>query len=504
MWVDNKEPQMNTFLRPFVQQANNLFEKKIVWTSDERIVVRSRFVAFCCSADSKARYSIFNMSQYNAHYGCTICYYYGSYIEGSMRYPLTSHDEVRKRTHDGIIIDMRTAFENEQTIRGVCGPSELMNLQGFNLIRGQAIDVLHCIWIGVAQKHTNLLLKSVGYEYYINSDTKAIINQRLKVIKIPTILSRKPRSLEQMPKWKAIEWRNWLLFYAIPCLQGCIPQKYIDHLAMLSNTVFLLSQGVIRRQDLERARELMHRYIALYERYFDKRHIIYNIHLAEHLLECIEDLGPSWVHSTCGLESWNYKLRKMITSPKGIVQQIVSYQLRTLIARQMHNLELSLNVRQELQRVLFKKNLTEALQIEDVYLVTEKISRQPTPCERQALEQRNVHCENIYFFQKMVGSFGEIWTTNVDSRLNNYVLLWDNRFCRIEEIICFGEPFICGAFAVVLEISTYVNFATHIACVSRETDVVFIKPDEIRSLAFIIIIEETVFITSVSNHFEID
>lgn len=46
------------------------------------------------------------------------------------------------------------------------------------------------------------------------------INKRFRKIKTPTRLSRRPRTLEELKNWKVSEWKNWLLYYAMPCLVG--------------------------------------------------------------------------------------------------------------------------------------------------------------------------------------------------------------------------------------------------------------------------------------------
>ena len=66
-----------------------------------------------------------------------------------------------------------------------------------------------------------------------------IIDSRLFSIQSPTGITRSSRSINDCYKWKASEWKSWLLFY---CLQSLLKDKYLVHLAMLSQATNILFQ----------------------------------------------------------------------------------------------------------------------------------------------------------------------------------------------------------------------------------------------------------------------
>ena len=69
LWIGPKEPNMGTFLTPVVSELNKLSQEGILWKPDGINEVRSLFIPVCVCADSKARYTFYNMTQYNGRYG---------------------------------------------------------------------------------------------------------------------------------------------------------------------------------------------------------------------------------------------------------------------------------------------------------------------------------------------------------------------------------------------------------------------------------------------------
>lgn len=48
-------------------------------------------------------------------------------------------------------------------------------------------------------------------------------NNKLLQIKPPCEITRTPRSITERKYWKGSEWRNFLLYYSVVCLQNLMP-----------------------------------------------------------------------------------------------------------------------------------------------------------------------------------------------------------------------------------------------------------------------------------------
>ena len=55
----------------------------------------------------------------------------------------------------------------------------------------------------------------------------------------------------------ASELQSWLLYYALPCLVGYLPDKYLEHFARFSEAIYILLGSEITPTQLHRARDLL-------------------------------------------------------------------------------------------------------------------------------------------------------------------------------------------------------------------------------------------------------
>ena len=58
----------------------------------------------------------------------------------------------------------------------------------------------------------------------------------------------------------ASELQSCLLYYALPCLVGYLPDKYLQHFARFSEAIYILLGSEITPSQLKRARVLLDRF----------------------------------------------------------------------------------------------------------------------------------------------------------------------------------------------------------------------------------------------------
>ena len=102
-------------------------------------------------------------------------------------------------------------------------------------------------------------------------------------------------------------------------------KKYIDYWILFVESLYILLQSKIRISALNRADELLHKFVALTEEYFGPSEMTYNIHILLHLCQSVMNWDPLWTHSNFPFESGNYHLLKAINCAKGVPHQILRY-----------------------------------------------------------------------------------------------------------------------------------------------------------------------------------
>lgn len=91
--------------------------------------------------------------------------------------------------------------------------------------------------------------------YFIGHKLKEI-DKTLKNIKTPYIIHR-TQIQNNLNHWKASEFRSFLLYYGIPCVEGILPNSYLEHFACLVEATFLLLQEKITAKDINRCKKLL-------------------------------------------------------------------------------------------------------------------------------------------------------------------------------------------------------------------------------------------------------
>jgi len=253
----SKDPNESYFLKPFVQEANKLSSEGITWIY-QRQSVNSKVIPLCFVADSVARYQMLNMQSFHAYYGCTFCYQQAESVRGRPKFILGAPAELRTNASwMKDLCELSKTYAHETTLenrvyRGVKGSCNLFNLEYFS-IEHVVVDYMHACLQGAVKTHMEFLIEACGSDsaeqVWTGLDNIRMgkehvvktIDDRIKLIQFNTASRKKIQLLSQMNKsWKASEFRSWLLFYAIPCLTGLLKEKYVAHLAMLSNAMHLL------------------------------------------------------------------------------------------------------------------------------------------------------------------------------------------------------------------------------------------------------------------------
>ncbi|XP_046409176.1 uncharacterized protein LOC124174087 [Ischnura elegans] len=219
---------------------------------------------------------------------------------------------------------------------------------------------MHCILLGVARLHTNLLLECVWKKFWIDmlpEDSmdymiSSVDKQLLKICGVFSI-TRSARSLTQRKLWRASEWCSWLLFYCIPCLRGLLKNKYLLHLSLLSKAMCILLQNSITFELVKVAEEALLRYAFLFSKYFGFNEMKLNIHLITHITQGILNWGPIWIHNTFAFEGANRTLLLCFHSPNKVCKQLAR---RYSIMRTVTSLTASLSCRNAIQ---FCENILE-------------------------------------------------------------------------------------------------------------------------------------------------
>ena len=244
---------------------------------------------------------------------------------------------------------------------GVKGPTLVMELSQFDIIRGTSIDYMHQSVLGVGRQLLKLWFQTKHHRnlWDIGRELKEVDFKLLSIC--PTMeMQRLSRSIyDTMKFWKgsinfimftsciftyhklytniyyriiiAHEVRAWLLYYSLPVLQNILPKEYIEHhVALISGLCHVLKDSV-EESNLKEAQICLEYYCSVFSDLYSKflidfscifenfDHFYYylpycilctghhqmtiNVHSLLHLCENVRNLGPLWCHACFHLKT---------------------------------------------------------------------------------------------------------------------------------------------------------------------------------------------------------
>ena len=109
------------------------------------------------------------------------------------------------------------------------------------MVTSFSTDYMHCVLLGVMRKLLNLWMCRKNSRYKLSIRDIESINNRMMYIKyIPSQFARKPRTLYELDRWKATEFRLFVLYIGKIVVKGILKTKYYKHFIMLNHAIAIL------------------------------------------------------------------------------------------------------------------------------------------------------------------------------------------------------------------------------------------------------------------------
>lgn len=167
------------------------------------------------------------------------------------------------------------------------------------MICGFAIDYMHCVCLGVMRKLLWLSIRG-PLAIRIGRQNINLISKALEELAnfIPIDFARKPRSLAELARWKAMELRQFLLYTGPAILKqifkGSQLKGFYDHLMLLHASIKILSsphlcQNLVFNQY---AKDLLIHFVEQSRTLYGDFFISYNVHCLIHLADDVIRFGP--------------------------------------------------------------------------------------------------------------------------------------------------------------------------------------------------------------------
>lgn len=293
------KPDPAWFCFPLIEEIQKIHKAGGFQIEDLDSTIAFHPIITHCSCDLPAKAMCQGMVQYNGKYACGMCLHPGVPLEnknGNSKKSITYRyvgQEITLRTHSDTITTLIKLNKRPNTpVLGFKRISFLIAAPEFDLIHGFNLDYMHCILIGITPKLVSFWLDSKYWKDPLYIKQKAVLNDRIKSIKPPSVINRKPRSLHQKEFFAANEWRGLLLYYLRYSLDRLLGSRFIDHFYLLSSATYILSKKKITLDEIKEAKTMLVKFADDFETLYGKHNVTMNIHLLRHFADSVLQSGP--------------------------------------------------------------------------------------------------------------------------------------------------------------------------------------------------------------------
>ena len=265
----------------------------------------------CFICDAPARQYLKSIKSHSGYSSCERCQQHGKYDK-----TITLPELNAPLRTDSNFASMTDSDHHK-------GPSPLLQLD-VGLVSQFVLDPMHLVYLGVMRKLLNLWLKG-PLPTRIGSQSKGAISRKLEEMSkyMPSEFSRKPRCLNELDRYKATEFRAFLLYTGPVCLKKNIHESLYKNFLLLSVSMRLLS-GDLNSKNLLAANKYLNAFITHFGNLFGSRHLVYNIHNLCHLTDDVNKYGPIDRFSAFPFENYLGSLKRLLRKPNCILSQVIN------------------------------------------------------------------------------------------------------------------------------------------------------------------------------------
>ena len=310
LFFGNEKPKdANEFLKDFVDEMGILQTSgiKVPGTGHTLLLELS-----CFLCDVPAKSFVKKIKGHSGYFGCDRCCQKGVYLENKVTFPAS---DAPLRTD--------VAFDEMEDNEHHKGSSVLKNLQ-IGMVTKFPLDYMHLVCLGVMRRLLFLWMKG---PLLCRQGPGFIrrVNGRLAELQgyLPREFLRKGRSLNEIDRWKAVEFRQFLLYTGPVILKESLPGDLYSHFLLFFVSILCLSSPIFVGTYRQYAKQLLRNFVIEVGSLYGKGQYVYNIHGLVHLADDVSRYGHLDMFSAFPFESYLGKIKRLIRKPNFPLQQVI-------------------------------------------------------------------------------------------------------------------------------------------------------------------------------------
>uniref|UniRef100_A0A2S2NIG0 Transposase domain-containing protein n=1 Tax=Schizaphis graminum TaxID=13262 RepID=A0A2S2NIG0_SCHGA len=266
-----KPSDMNIFLDSFISEIVELSQHGI--TNSNGILFSIKIVGFVC--DAPAKKDLLGIKGHGGYFSCTKCTVRGSTVS---RKRVFTELNCTARTHEDFINWADSNYRLRDTA--------LVRIPEIHFVNSFILDPMHLIYLGVMRTMLTTWYQG-NLPYKLSQQLIKKISDFMEIQNLPEEFIRKPRALKYLLRWKATEFRSFLLYTGPVATKGVLDRdKYNNFMTLNVAISILLNPNSCGDLDLRNyARQLLMHFIQSFIKIYDESFITHNFHGLIHLVD---------------------------------------------------------------------------------------------------------------------------------------------------------------------------------------------------------------------------
>ena len=305
-----KPTNISEYLADFVNEMKTL-EVEGLYIQEINKYVRLTLSSVIC--DAPARAFIKQIKYHSGYSGCDKCVQRGVYLN-KVTFPETE-------------AELRTDVQFDEMVDDGhhVGVSPLVELS-LGMVSQFPLDYMHLVCMGVMRRLLWLWMKGpVATRCRIGSVAVNAINASIMECQkyLPKEFLRKGRSLEEVDRWKATEFRLFLIYTGPVILMGKLSDAFYKNFLLFFVSIYCLASPSYCQTHCDYAHNLLCLFVKNFGELYGRDMLVYNVHGLVHLAGDVKRFGSLDNFSAFPFESFLGKLKKMLRQPRYPLSQVV-------------------------------------------------------------------------------------------------------------------------------------------------------------------------------------
>lgn len=305
-----KPNDITSYLKDFIDE---LSETNGQFSLNEFSYTYSVKVFIC---DAPARSLLKQTIGHNGYYSCERCCVRGQRVENRTVFLETA---CTART--------RVAFD-EFSYEGSHQTALTPLIKVVDCVKGFALDYMHLVCLGVMRRMIMFWRKMTNSPAKLSPAILRSLSSRLERLNgsLPSEFVRQPRSLLEVDRWKATEFRTFLLYTGPVVLKGVVSWEYYEHFCSLS-----LAMNILLEENDDKRNHYLNYAKCLLEFFVKRSMYLYGNYFVTHNVHNLIHLADDCSHFECSLnqlsafpfENMLGRIKRLVRSPNNPIVELV-------------------------------------------------------------------------------------------------------------------------------------------------------------------------------------